>query len=91
MAPLLPLHPRLRHVPLAALRRGYTTLPCIGKGTVRVKTDHLAHENRKSCARECARKSEARRIRIGRGAAHGFWKGSEVLLALLSGGGGFGC
>jgi hypothetical protein len=28
--PFTPL--RLRHVPLAALRRGYTTLPCVWKG-----------------------------------------------------------
>jgi hypothetical protein len=40
---------------------------------------------------ECARKLEARIMRIGCGAAHGFWKGSAVFLALLSGRGGFGC
>ena len=31
-----------------------------------------AHENRKMLERECARKLEARRMRIGRGVAHGF-------------------
>jgi hypothetical protein len=45
------------------------------------------HENWKGSAQ----KLEVRRMRIGWDVHHGFWKGSAVLLALLSGRGGFGC
>jgi hypothetical protein len=37
------------------------------------------------CGRECARKLEARRMRIGRDAHHGFWEGGDGRSAGLRG------